>query len=87
MSQSKMETNTISICCKAGVDELEDGKYECWDCGKVCEVEEVCADCGGTGEVDTMEQVYANEPHMAPIGTRKCICRLQSNDDDHDQDN
>lgn len=33
---------------------------------------EKCQTCGGTGEVDTMEQVYPGEPHMAPIGTGKC---------------
>ena len=36
-----------------------------------------CAECGGTGEVDAMEQVYPNEPHMAPIGTQKCICKVE----------
>lgn len=36
-----------------------------------------CAECGGTGEVDAMERVYPNEPHMAPIGTQKCICQLE----------
>jgi hypothetical protein len=38
-------------------------------------LEPTCDICGGTGEVTTMEQVYAGEPHMAPIGTKKCICR------------
>lgn len=38
--------------------------------------EEVCEFCGGTGEINTMEQVYPNEPHYAPIGTEKCICQL-----------
>lgn len=38
--------------------------------------EDVCLDCGGTGEVTTMERVYPNEPHMAPIGTMKCHCQV-----------
>lgn len=36
------------------------------------EEEEVCETCGGTGEVTTMEAVYPNEPHMAPIGSAPC---------------
>lgn len=32
-----------------------------------------CDTCDGTGEVTTMEYVYPNEPHMAPIGTKTCI--------------
>ena len=38
--------------------------------------DEVCPDCGGTGEVTTMEPVYpdAGSP-MAPIGTATCHCR------------
>lgn len=38
---------------------------------------EVCAECLGTGEVTTMEAVYPNEPHQAPIGTKPCICQLK----------
>ena len=44
------------------------------------EEEKVCEFCGGTGEVTTMEQVYPNEPHYAPIGTAKCICQLDDCD-------
>lgn len=40
-----------------------------------------CEHCGGTGEVTTMEQVYPNEPHYAPIGTRDCICTLPTEED------
>lgn len=41
--------------------------------------ESVCEECGGTGEVRTMEPVYpdAGSP-MADIGTRPCICRKKS---------
>lgn len=46
------------------------------------ETEEVCEFCGGTGEVTTMEQVYPGEPHLAPIGTQKCVCQLRDNDDE-----
>lgn len=38
---------------------------------------EVCAFCLGTGEVTTMEAVYAGESHQAPIGTKVCICQKQ----------
>ena len=35
--------------------------------------EKICEECGGTGEVTTMEEVYAGEQgHKAPIGTQKC---------------
>lgn len=35
-----------------------------------------CDICEDTGEVTTMEPVYAGEPHVAPIGTRVCTCKL-----------
>lgn len=41
--------------------------------------ENVCEFCNDTGEVSVMEQVYANEPHMASTGTEVCICRLDLN--------
>jgi len=41
---------------------------------------DVCEECNGTGEVDCMDYVYAGEPHMAMVGTRKCVC--QSNNDE-----
>ena len=31
-----------------------------------------CKECGGTGELSVEEQVYAGEPHMAPIGSEPC---------------
>lgn len=40
------------------------------------EADDVCEYCGGTGEVSTMEQVYPGEPHMADVGTEKCICQI-----------
>lgn len=46
------------------------------------ESEEICEWCGGTGEVTTMEQVYPGEPHMADIGTRKCICQIEKEEYD-----
>lgn len=33
---------------------------------------DVCEMCGGSGEVDCMESVYPNEPHMAMVGIQKC---------------
>ena len=44
----------------------------------------VCPLCGGTGEVTVMEQVYPGEPHVAPIGTQKCICQLEDEEDNHE---
>ena len=31
-----------------------------------------CKECNGIGEVSTMEKVWANEPHMAPVGSAVC---------------
>lgn len=45
------------------------------------EKEVVCPICLGTGEETVYEQVYPNEPHMAYIGTRKCLCQLPDPDD------
>lgn len=45
-----------------------------------------CELCEDTGEVTTMERVYPNEPHTAPIGTEKCICRLPDEDEYDDQE-
>lgn len=46
------------------------------------ETESVCEFCCGTGEVSTMEQVWAGEPHYADIGTRFCICQIKEPDSD-----
>ena len=46
----------------------------------VKEVEE-CEDCGGTGEVTTMERVYPGEEHMAPIGVEPCHCQDKDEDE------
>lgn len=85
----------VSTCC--GVEAIEDYKdnprdhhdpieiYTCSKCKKECEVEDVCYFCLGTGETTEMEQVYPNEPHMAPIGTRKCDCQIKEKDDYDDQ--
>jgi len=40
---------------------------KCSECFK-----EKCMDCNGIGEVSTMERVYANEPHMASVGSETC---------------
>ena len=39
---------------------------------KLKDDEEECETCGGTGVITTMERVYPNEPHMAPIGEEPC---------------
>jgi len=43
------------------------------DNGEKVVIEIVCDECYGTGEVETMEQVWADEPHMAPTGVEKCM--------------
>jgi hypothetical protein len=42
--------------------------------------EEVCDICGGTGEVDVMGFVWPGEPHMAPIDSRICDCKIDEED-------
>lgn len=37
---------------------------------------EACEFCLGMGIIDTDECVYPGEPHMAPVGTQKCLCRI-----------
>lgn len=46
----------------------EDFKYS--DCDKI--EEEICDTCGGAGTIRTMERVYPDEPHMAPVGESPC---------------
>lgn len=43
-----------------------------------------CELCDGTGEVGVYGQVYANEPHMAIIDSKPCLCTLPDYDDDYD---
>lgn len=44
---------------------------------------DICDMCGGTGEVESMDDVYAGEPHVAPIGMISCPeCRFRNEDDD-----
>lgn len=46
-----------------------------------------CDECGGTGDVSTMEQVYAGEPHMADIGTAPCPkCKGRNEEEADDQE-
>ena len=47
---------------------------------------EVCEFCGGTGEVTVDEAVYPGEPHMAAIGTKKCVCQIKEHDGDGEDD-
>lgn len=44
----------------------------------------VCRTCGGTGEVSSMERVYANEPHMADVGTQPCPDCHPPREEEHD---
>lgn len=43
-------------------------------------IEKECEFCGGTGEVDSWGAVYQGEPHMALIGTKKCVCQFKDED-------
>jgi len=91
-----MATIEVSKCCLADlVEDFKDNPrdhhdpieiYTCAKCKKECEVEEVCEFCLGEGETTTMETVYAGEPHQAPIGTQKCICRIDDDGDDRQED-
>ncbi len=50
----------------------------CSDCGEHCsDVSLECplGLCDGSGEITTMEPVYPNEPHLAPIGSQVCPCQ------------
>jgi hypothetical protein len=44
-----------------------------------------CPYCGGTGEISTMERVYADEPHMAMIGSHPCHCVSNENENEEDE--
>lgn len=55
------------------------------DSDQTDEEEEVCETCGGSGVVTTMEAVYPNEPHMAPIGEENCPdCNSRGDIDDYE---
>lgn len=71
-------TIKLSNCCRADVreDEEDVNIFVCEKCDEVCEADDVCEECLGTGEVRVMEPVYPGEPHMADTGTRKCLCQF-----------
>lgn len=81
------------MCCKAEL--VEDFKnnprdhhdpieiYTCSKCKKECEVDEVCAECGGTGEVDVPAEVRGGEIYGPD--TRPCSACYKKDDDDYDQ--
>ena len=39
----------------------------------------VCEFCGGTGEIDVMEN--DGEGHLEPVGKRACICQAKDDDE------
>lgn len=45
-----------------------------------------CDICEDTGETTTMEQVYAGEPHVAPIGTQVCVCQIHEREYEPDEE-
>jgi hypothetical protein len=87
-----MSKITVSTCChEPAIEDFKDNPrdhhdpieiYTCPKCKQECEGEDVCEDCLGTGEVTTMETVWAGEPHQAPIGTQKCHCQIK--EEEHD---
>lgn len=84
----KAKLDKIKKDKKAEVDEDEDCEHECTSscrregCNCKCGNTHIeCKLCNDTGEVDCMDYVYPGEPHMAMVGTRKCECRLSSNDE------
>lgn len=93
---STTEKIEVSICCKATpIEDFKDNPndhhdpipiYRCAKCKLECDTEEVCEYCLGEGEVSVDEAVYPGEPHMASIGTQKCICKLNSTNDEHSDD-
>lgn len=83
---TRMQTPQVEVskCCHAEIEEHlvgDETATKCTSCEKICDTEEVCEYCLGTGETTEMERVYPGEPHMAPIGTRKCMCQLRESDD------
>lgn len=48
--------------------------------------DERCDECDDTGVIEEFR--YAEDantgPHMQSIGNKKCVCRLEGKDDDHD---
>lgn len=78
-----MTQRIVSDCCDALTK-----NGTCQDCKEKCGTynEFECATCEDTGEVDTMEQVYPNEPHTAPIGTGPCPDCMGDADDDGELD-
>lgn len=80
----------ISKCCKNSVyEDFKDNPrdhhdpieiYRCSKCKLECEIEEACELCLGTGEVSVDES--DGEGHiMRGVGTRKCECRLEKQDE------
>lgn len=84
-----METISISKCCR--VEAVEDYKdnpkdhhdpipiYICKKCKLECEVEDVCEDCFGTGEVSYDERDNDGNWQRG-VGTRKCECQIDDSD-------
>lgn len=84
----------VSHCCKARL--IDDFKENFWDhddpieiytcetCKQECDVEEVCDDCLGTGEIVTDED--DGEGHvMRGVGNRKCHCQTKEKEFDNQE--
>ena len=76
-----MTTLEVSNCCKADAEYIHNDKHDgfiCQKCFKYCDIVEVCAECLGTGEVETGE--------YDDIRTERCpVCNLKD-EEYNDQD-
>lgn len=71
-----MDTTFISKCCKREAKEEGTIAYICTNCCKPCAVDEVCAQCLGSGEVSTDER-DSDGNWQRGVGTEKCECQYE----------
>ena len=82
-----METVMLSKCCNIEVAEqggFLETVFVCTKCGKECEVEEVCSQCFGTGEISTDER-NSDGNWERGVGTEKCHCKITEQEYDNQQ--
>lgn len=81
IAEIKIQNNRPHSMDILEIEDAEGNRYSLTD-GEIeqmlIENGQLCEHCLGEGEVTAMERVWPNEPHMAPIGTEKCICRLKT---------
>ena len=68
----------IEMMKAGGVVKADGGEYSLVE-------DDYCTDCGGTGEISTDES--DGEGHIQRgVGTQKCHCKINTNEDDQDED-